>query len=82
MGARGRPRTGRGRGLWLLAAGRRWGVWSRLRARLQADPDRSAVRRDSTVVSAASAPKNQEAETARGRPLRVTGGPRRACTQA
>ena len=47
------------------------GVWPRLRAHLQAQPDLSAVRLDSTIgrahVSAAGAPKKKEAEPALGR---------------
>ena len=63
------------------------GVWPRLRAHLQAQPDLSAVRLDSTIgrahVSAAGAPKKKEADL-RGRSLRlrVTGGQRHDRTQA
>ena len=47
------------------------GVWPRLMAYLQVDPDRSAVWLDSTVVrahvSAAGTPKNKETDPALGR---------------
>ena len=76
------------------------GVWSRLIASLQTDPDLSAGLRDSTVVSAASPPPQSRDGSRprrsrggfgtqihvladrRGRPLRVTGGPRHDSTQA
>ena len=48
-----------------------WGIWPRLMAYLQFDPDLSAVRLDSTVVrvhvSAAGAPQNREADPALSR---------------
>ena len=67
LGARGRPRT---RSM-AVTTWRHQGVWPRLRAHRQAQPDLSAVRLDSTVVrahvSVAGAPKHKEAEPARGR---------------
>ena len=51
------------------------GVWPRRMAYVQADPDLSAVRLDSTVgrahVSAASAPQKKEPDPARSQPGRL-----------
>ena len=48
-------------------------VWPRLLAYLQAKPDLSAALLDSTIVSAAGAPKKKESDPARGRRRGVFG---------
>ncbi len=91
----GRPRTERGTRSIAAGHGCERGVWPRRMAYRQTHPDRAAVRRDSAVARQRTGaepalgrrrggfgPQIRMRADRRGRPLRVTNGPRRDSTQA